>query len=78
MISNGLNLHRSKTQALSIAQLTHKSGLSLSFSLCNNIVNISSTAKYQCILIDDQLLFVKSRIEFPEEKLPRSVASWLN
>ena len=57
MVSNGLTLHPSKTQALSITPFTHKSSPSLSLNLCKNIVNITNTAKYLCILMDDQLSF---------------------
>ena len=73
MVSNGLTLHPSKTQALSIAPFIHKSSPSLSLNLCNNIVNITNTAKYLRIglLIDDQLSF-KSHINFFEKKLFRS------
>ena len=72
MVSNGLTLHPSNTQALSIAPFIHKSSPPLSFNLCNNIVNITNTAKYLGILIDDQLSF-KSHIHFLEKKLSRSV-----
>ena len=67
MVSNGLTLYSLKTQALSFAPFTRKS-LSLSFNLCNNIVNITITAKYLDILIDDQLSFI-FRINFLEKKL---------
>ena len=66
MISNGLTLHPSKTQSLSIAPFIHKSSPLLSF-LCNNIVNITNTAKYLGVLIDDQLFF-KSHIHFLKKK----------
>ena len=72
MVLNGLTLHPSKTQALSIAPFIHKSSPSLSLNLCNNIVNITNTAIYIGILIDDQLSF-KSHIHFFEKKLSRSV-----
>ena len=72
MVSNGLTLHPSKTQALSTAPFIHKSSPSLSFNLCDNIVNITNTAKYLGILIDNQLSF-KSHIDFLEKKLPRSI-----
>ena len=72
MVSNGLTLHPSKTQALSIAPFIHKSSPSLSLNLCNNIVNITNTAKYLGRLIDDQLS-LKSHIHFFEKKLSRSV-----
>ena len=72
MVSNGLTLHPSKTQALSIAPIIHKSSPSLSLYLCSNIVNSTNTAKYLGILIDDQLSF-KSHIHFLEKKLSRSV-----
>ena len=72
MVSNGLTLYPSKTQALSIAPFIHKSSPSLSINLCNNIVNITNTAKYLGILIDNQLSF-KSHIHFLEKKLSRSV-----
>ena len=72
MVSNGLTLHSSKTQALSIAPFIHKSSPSLSLNLCNNIVNITNTAKYLGMLIDDQLSF-KSHINFLEKKWTRSV-----
>ena len=55
MVLNGLTLHLSKTQALSIAPFIHKSSPSLSLNLCNSIVNITNTAKYLGILVDDQL-----------------------
>ena len=70
MVLNSLTLHPSK--ALSIAPCTHKSSPSLSLNFCNNIVNITNTAKYLNILIDDQLSF-KSHIHFLEKKLSRSV-----
>ena len=44
----------------------------MSLNLCNNIVNITNTAKYPGILIDDQLSF-KSHIHFLEKKLSCSV-----
>ena len=72
MVSNGLTLYPSKTQALSIAPFILKSSSSLSLSLCNNIVNITNTAKYLGILIDDQLSF-KSHFNFLEKTLSRSV-----
>ena len=72
MISNGLTLHPSKTQALSIAPFIHNSSPSFSLNLCNNIVNITNTAKHLGILIEDQLSF-KSHIHFLEEKLSCSV-----
>ena len=72
MVSNGLTLHPSKTQALSIAPFIHKSSPSLSLNLCNNIVNFTNTAKYLGILIDDQLS-CKSHTNFLEKKLSRSV-----
>ena len=72
MISNGFTLHPSKTQALSISLFIHKSSPSLSLNLCNNIVNITNTAKYLGILIDNQLSF-KSYINFLEKKLSRSI-----
>ena len=72
MVSNGLTLHPSKTQALSIAPFIHKSNLSLSLNLCSNIVNITNIAKYLGILIDDQLSF-KSHIDFLEKKLSCSI-----
>ena len=72
MVSNGLNLHPSKTQALSIAPFIHKSSPSLSLNLCNNIVNITNSAKYIGILIYDKLSF-KFHINFFEKKLSRSV-----
>ena len=65
MVSNSLTLHPSKTQALSIAPFTHKSSPPLSLNLCNNIVNITNTAKYLGIVIDDQLSF-KSHVNFLE------------
>ena len=65
-------LNPSKTQALSIASFIHKSSPSLSLNLCNNIVNITNTAKYLGILIDDRLSF-KSHIYFLEKKLSRPV-----
>ena len=77
MVSNGLTLHPSKTRALCIAPFIHKSSPSLSLNLCNNITN---TAKYLGILIDDQSSF-KSHINFLEKKLSRCLvllASWLN
>ena len=70
MVSKGLILHPSKTQALSIAPFIHKSSPSLSLNLCNNIVNITNTAKYVGILIDDQLSF---KSHFREKKLSCSV-----
>ena len=72
MVSNGLNLHPSKTQALSIAPFIHKSSPSLYLNLCNNIVNINNSAKNIGILIDDKLSF-KFHINFFEKKLSRSV-----
>ena len=72
MVSNGLTLHPSKTQALSIAPFIYRSSPSLPLNLCNNIVNITNTAKYLGILIDNQLSF-KSHINFLEKKLSRSV-----
>ena len=72
MVLNGLTLHPSKTQALSIAPFIHKSSPSLSLNLCNNFVNITNTAKYLGILIEDQLSF-ESHIHFLEKKLSRSV-----
>ena len=67
-------LHPSKTQALSIAPFIHKSSPFLSLNLCNNIVNITNTAKYLDILINDQLSFkYKYHINFLEKKLSRSV-----
>ena len=72
MVSNDLNLHPSKTQALSIAPFIHKSSPSFSLNLCNNIVNITQSAKYLVILIDDQLSF-KSHNNFLEKKLSRSI-----
>ena len=74
MVLNGLTLHPSKTQTLSIAPITHIFSLSLTLNLCNNIVNITNTAKYlgTRILIDDQLSF-KSSINFLEKKLSHSV-----
>ena len=72
MVLNGLALHPSKTQALSIAQFIHKSSLSLSLTLCNNTVNITNTAKYLGILIDDLLSF-ESHNNFLVKKLSRSV-----
>ena len=72
MVLNGLTLRPSKTQALSIVPFIHKFCPSLSLNLCNNIANIINTAKYQSILIDDQLSF-KSHINFLEKKLSRSV-----
>ena len=44
----------------------------MSLNLCNNIVNITNTAKYLVILIDDQLSF-KSHFHFFEKRLSRSV-----
>ena len=67
MVSNGLTLHSSKAQALSIAPFIYKSSPSLSLNLCNNIVNITNTAECLGILIDDQLSF-KSHINFLEKK----------
>ena len=72
MVSNGLIFHPSKTQALSIAPFIHKSSPSLSLNLCNNIANITNTAKYLGILIDNQLS-LKSYVHFLEKKLSRSV-----
>ena len=72
MILNGLTLHPSKTQALSIDPFIHKSSLSLYLNLCKNIIKITNTAKCLGILIDDQLSF-KSHINFLEKKLSRSV-----
>ena len=72
MVSNGLTFHPSKTQALSFAPFIHKSSPSLSLNLGNNIVNITNTAKYLGMLIDDQLSF-KFHINFLEKKLSRSV-----
>ena len=60
MVSNGLTLHPSKTQALSITPFIHKSSPSLSFNL------------YLGILIDGQLSF-KSHLNFLEKKLSRFV-----
>ena len=54
MVSNSLTLYPSKTQALSIAPFTHKSSPPLFLNLRNNIANITNTAKYLGILIDDQ------------------------
>ena len=72
MVSNSLNLHPSKTQALSIAPFIHKSSPSLYRNLWNNIVNITNTTKYLGILIDDQLSF-KSHFNFLEKKLSHFV-----
>ena len=72
MVSNGLILHPSKTQALSIAPFIHKSSPSLSLNLCNNMVNITNTVKYLGILIDGQLSF-KSHFNFLEKKWSCSV-----
>ena len=72
MVLNGLTLNPSKTQASSIAPFIHKSCLSLSLNLCSNIVNITNTAKYLGILIDDQLSF-KSHINSLKKKLSCSV-----
>ena len=72
MVSNGLTLHYSKSEASSIAPFIHKSSPSLSLNLCNNIVNTTNTAKYLVILTHDQLSF-KSHINFFEKKLSRSV-----
>ena len=72
MVSNGLTLHSSKTQALSIAPFTLKSSPSLSLNLCNNNTNIIITAKCLGILIDDQLSF-KSHINFLKKKSSRSI-----
>ena len=72
IVSNGLTFHPSKTQALSIAPLIHKSSPSFSLNLSNNIVNITNTAKYLGILIDDQLS-LKSHINTFEKKLSRSI-----
>ena len=66
MVSNGLTHHPSKTQALSIAPFIHKSSPSLSLNLYDNIVNITNTAKYLGVLIDDQLSF-KFLINFLEK-----------
>ena len=44
----------------------------MSLNLCNNVVNITNTAKYLGILIDDQLSF-KCHFNFLEKKLSRSV-----
>ena len=78
MVSNGLTIiHPSKTQALSIVPFIHKCSPSLSLNLCNNIVNITNTAKYLGMLIDEQLYF-KSHINFLEKKLSCSVGIMAN
>ena len=73
LVSNGLTLYSSKIQALSIAPFAHKPSPFLSLNLCNYIVNITNTAKYLGILIDDQFSF-KSHIYFLEKKLSRSLS----
>ena len=74
MVSNSLTFHLLKTQALSIAPFIHKYSPLLSLNLCNNIVNITNTAKYLGILIDDQLSF-KFHIHFLDKKLSHSVGT---
>ena len=56
-VSKGSTLHSSKTETLSLLHLLANTVL-LCLNLCNNIVNIISTAKYLGILIDDQLFFL--------------------
>ena len=73
MVSNSLTFHVSKTQALSIAPFINKSSPFLSLNLYNNIVNITNTAKYLDILIDDQNYLSKCHINFLEKKLSSSV-----
>ena len=73
MVSNGLTLYPSNTQALSIAPFVHKSSPSLSLNLCNNTANITNTAKYLGKLTADQLSF-KFHINFLEKKLSRSAS----
>ena len=73
MVLNGLKLHFSKTQALNVASFLDKSRLPLSLNLCNNIVNITNTAKYLGRLIDGDQLSCKSHINFIEKNLSRSL-----
>jgi len=66
MLSNGLTFHPKKSVALNISPFSQKPNPNLTLTLNNDTIDVSNSAKYLSIIVDDQLPF-QCHISFLEK-----------